>query len=328
LSILAFGGEASSTTQRRKGAFVFTITLALVAAFTVLLVHGEDPWALYRVFLIGIAYLVAITLSVLWLAESGPRKSKATILLVGVIVVVAGAYAFSAGGGYPANNVTSVTSYSCTTTSGINSAGINFSSYGCTENSVPVQNIPLAIGLNLIVWTPLVGCILYSMPGWNKRSNRYYELARLLGGSAIAAAILLNVVGIGWSGSLQSLPSIHMPLNPYPATGECDSGSADSGCVYVDQSYVLADYAFWLGVAFLASLAISAFASHRTGLGAPVRRGVLISLVLISVLTIGLVVIQPPPHKVGFLSTLEAASHSTPLTASSGYRSKSATMRL
>jgi hypothetical protein len=281
--------------------FGFVIIIVCLVAFSALLVYGEDPFALGRTIIVGFAYLFAIALSISWLAVSGKPRRALFFLLVSIIAVLACVYAFSGGSGYPATNATSVTSYSCTTTSGINSAGINFSSYGCTGNNAPVQNAPLALGYNLIVWTPLVGCVLYSMPGWSEGSTRYYELARLLGGSVIAAAILLNVVGIGWSGSLQSLPSIHSPLNPYLATGECDSVTADFGCVYVNHVYVFADYAFWLGIAVLTSLGMSVFTSRRIGSRAPIGKGVLISLTLVFLLAVGLVVIPTAIARSGVL---------------------------
>jgi hypothetical protein len=296
------GEEVDSRKQARNQADRFAITIACVVAFSVFVVYAEDPFALGRVIVVGIAYLFAIALSIAWLAVSGKPRRAALILLVSTIAVLSCVYASSAWSGYPATNVTSVTSHNCTTTSRINSSGINFiSSYSCTENSVPVQNIPVAFGYNLIVWTPLVGCVLYSIPGWGEASPRYYKLARLLGGSVIAAAILLNVVGIGWSGSLQSLPSIHMPLNPYLATGECDSITADTGCVYVSHVYVLADYAFWLSVAILASVAASVFASRRVASGAPIRKGVLLSIALVLVLVMGLIVIPSAIEESGVL---------------------------
>jgi len=161
----------------------------------------------------------------------------------------------------------------------------------CTENDYAVQNFPLALGYNLTVWTPLVGCVLYSMPGWGKGNTKYYELARLLGGSAIAAAILLNLVGIGWSGSLQVLPSIHSPMNPYPATGECDSSTADGGCVYVSHLYVLVDYAFWFSVAILSSLSMGSLVSRASGSYSRIAKSVLLPVALLSLLFVGLSVI-------------------------------------
>src|ERR1700730_10904008 len=66
---------ASSTTlpsliKAHRGVLAFAIVLALASVFSVLLVYGEDPFALGRLVVTGIAYLVAIVLTVAWFAES------------------------------------------------------------------------------------------------------------------------------------------------------------------------------------------------------------------------------------------------------------------
>ena len=220
------------------------------------------------------------------------RKRSAFVLFLGTILVIGGAYGLSSGSGYPATNVTTATSFSCTSSTHTNSTGnIISTSYGCTENDYPVQNIPVALGSNLIVWVPLVGCICFSMPAWREGSPRYDKLARLLGGCVIGAAILMNLVGIGFSGSLQVLPPVHMPLNPFLATGECDSMTSIEGCVYANRLYVVADYGFWLVVVILASVATSTFVTYKTTSGARIRSGVVFSVLLALALFVGLVVI-------------------------------------
>src|ERR1700730_9774780 len=69
---------ASSTTlpsliKAHRGVLAFAIVLALASVFSVLLVYGEDPFALGRLVVTGIAYLVAIVLTVAWLRS---QKSK------------------------------------------------------------------------------------------------------------------------------------------------------------------------------------------------------------------------------------------------------------
>ena len=290
------GGMAEAPSRTSASAFVFT--LVLVAAFSVFLVFNEDPWALGRFMVVGIAYLAAIVLSFVWFAT--PRKrGHAMILLVATLVMLGGVYSLSGGNGYPATNVTNSTSYSCTTitiTSGANSSGypVHGTQYNtqCNGTTFPVRNVPLALGYNLLAWVPLVGCVLFSMPVWNgKGASRYDYLARLIGGSVPAAAILLNLVGIQSSDSLLQLPVLHLPLNPYLAYGMCDSTTSTGGCAYVNQLYVLVDYAFWLGVTILASAAMSEFVSHRMNSGAPLRNSGLYSLALASVLIVGLAVV-------------------------------------
>ena len=278
----------------RTSAWAFVLTLVLVVAFSVFLVFNEDPWALGRFVVVGIAYLAAIVLSVVWFV-SPRRRGHAIILLVATLVMLGGVYSLSGGNGYPGTNVTNSTSYSCTTFSyTTNSSGYpaHGSGFSCTGYSFPVQNIPLALGYNLLAWVPLAGCVLFSMPVWNgKGASRYDDLARLIGGSVPVAAILLNMVGIQSSGSLLQLPVLHLPVNPYLAYGMCNSTTATGGCVYVSQLYVLADYAFWLGVTTLASLAMSQVAARRMNSGAPLRNAGLYSLALASVLIVGLAVV-------------------------------------
>ena len=285
-------GGMTEAPSHTSSAFVFT--LVLVAAFSVFLVFNEDPWALGRFMVVGIAYLAAIVLSIVWFA-SPRRRGHALILLVATLVMLGGVYSLSGGNGYPATNVTNSTSYSCTTFSHTtNSSGYpaQGSGFSCTGYDFPVQNIPLALGYNLLAWVPLVGCVLFSMPVWNgKGASRYDDLARLIGGSVPAAAILLNLVGIQAAGSLLQLPVLHLPLNPYLAYGMCDSTTATGGCAYVNQLYVLVDYAFWLGVTILTSAAMSEFVSHRMNSGAPLRNSGLYSLALASILVVGLAVV-------------------------------------
>ena len=286
------GGMTEAPSRTSASAFVFT--LVLVTAFSVFLVFNEDPWAFSRFMMVGIAYLAAIVLSVVWFATQR-RRGHATILLVATLVVLGGVYSLSGGNGYPATNVTNSTSYSCTTFSHTtNSSGYpaQNSGFSCTGYNFPVQNIPLALGYNLLAWVPLIGCVLFSMPVWNgKGASRYDDLARLIGGSVPAAAILLNLVGIQAAGSLLQLPVLHLPLNPYLAYGMGDSITATGGCVYVNQLYVLVDYAFWLGVTVLASAAMSEFVSHRMNAGAPLRNSGLYSLALASILVVGLAIV-------------------------------------
>ncbi len=258
-AILKFGGQFASRIRSNSGSIILAIAMFLVAAFSVFLVFNEDPWALGRGIVIGIAYLVAIILSIFWSLGSSSRKSPALILLVSTIVVVGGVYAISGGKGYP--------------------------------ETTAIENFPVALVLNLIAWVPVVGSVLFAMPVWRAGSPKSNQLSRLIGGSVIAAAILLNLIGIQASGSLLSTPVTHLPLNPYPAYGECDSGSADTGCVYVNQLYVSADYVFWFAVVILASVASSEFVSHRMGSRAPVRRAVLYSVAFVLVVIMGLVVI-------------------------------------
>ncbi|MDG7016698.1 MAG: hypothetical protein JRM82_04905 [Nitrososphaerota archaeon] len=292
-------------TPPRTSAAAFVFTLVLVVAFSVFLVFNEDPWALGRFVVVGVAYLAAIVLSIVWFA-SPRRRGHAMILLVAALVMLGGVYSLSGGNGYPATNVTNSTSYSCTTFSyTTNSSGYpaRGSGFSCTGYNFPVQNVPLALGYNLLAWVPLVGCVLFSMPVWNGRgATKYDNLARLVGGSVPAAAILLNLVGIQSGGSLLQLPVLHLPLNPYVAYGMCDSTTATSGCVYVNQLYVLVDYAFWLGVTILASAAMSEFVSHRMNLGAPLRNSGLYSLALASVLVVGLAVVPASMAASGVLA--------------------------
>ena len=286
--------QAASRTKADEGRSTLAITIALIATFSVFLVYNEDPWALGRTFVMGTAYLVAIALSAAWLANSTTRKRSALILLLGTIVVLGGVYAISGGVGYPSSNTYYSTTNSCvTTTGGTNSSGypIHGTQTICTGHDIPYQNIPLALGSNLIAWMPLVGCLLFSLPASREASPRSNKLASFLGGCFVAAAILLNLVGIQSTGSLTSVPAVHMPLNPYPAYGECDSITALNGCVYVNQLYVLADYAFWLGVVGLASIATSQFAARRMGSKVPIRKAAVCSLALVLVIIVGLVVI-------------------------------------
>ncbi len=56
------------------GAVVF-----LVALFTIFLVFNEDPYEIFRFWVVGIAYLVAIILSVAWFGSARARRSAALI---------------------------------------------------------------------------------------------------------------------------------------------------------------------------------------------------------------------------------------------------------
>jgi hypothetical protein len=281
----------------------FAIVVVLVAAFSAFLVYNEDPWALGRFVVTGTAYLVAVGLSIALLATTW--KKSALVLLLGTIVVLGGVYAISGGNGYPSANTFYSSTYRCvTTTGGLNSSGYPMpgTRTSCTADDFPYQDIPLALGYNLLAWVPLVGCVLFSMPAWSgEGTSRRDDLGRLLGGSAPAAAILMNLVGIQVPGTLVSLPVLHLPLNPYPAYGMCDSTTSTIGCVYVNQLYVLADYAFWIGVTALASLAVSAVVSRRMRAGAALRKAAPYSLALALVLVIGLAVVPASITESGVL---------------------------
>jgi hypothetical protein len=69
----------------------------------------------------------------------------------------------------------------------------------------------------------------------------------------------------------------------------------------VNNLNVFADYAFWLAAVILASVAASEFISRSRVPGAPVRKGVLYALALISVLVVGLVVIPAATARSGVL---------------------------
>ena len=274
----------------------FIVAIALVAAFSVFLIFNEDPWAFGRFLVTGIAYAAAIVLSISWFVNTKHKRKSALILLIGTLVFLGGVYALSAGNGFPATNVTNSTSYSCTTfTTQTNSSGHPAvgSGFSCTANSVPTENVPLALGYNLLAWIPPVGCALFSMPIWSgKGASRYDNFARLIGGSVPASAIFLNLVGIQSTGSLLSLPVLYLPLNPYLAYGECDSMTATNGCVYVNQLFVLADYAFWLVIVLLTTMTLNEIVSRRpsapaSGIGKPV----IYTLALGIVLVLGLAVV-------------------------------------
>lgn len=291
-----------SWVEFQKAVLAFVTVLVLASIFSLIVVFVEDPFSLGRFIVEGLAYLVAIGLTLAWLGGSRNRKKSALILLIGTILALGGAYALSSGSGYPANSATIVTSYNCTTTTVTNSTGHNVQTINsCAQIVSPIQNIPAALVSNLIVWVPLVGCICFSMPLWTEGSPRYYRSARLLAGSTIGAAILMNLVGIGSSGSLQVLPPIHMPLNPFPATGECDSMTSVNGCVYTDRLYVAADYCFWLAVVVLASLATSAFLAYKRTRDVSVRSGVVYSAVFMLVLVVGLATIPAAVTQSGII---------------------------
>jgi hypothetical protein len=279
----------------RGSAAALALTIVLATAFSVFLVFNEDTYALGRFMVVGVAYLSAVVLSIAWFASSRRGRRHALILLTATLVMLGGIYSLSGGNGYPETNVTNSTSYSCTTiTTGTNSSGypVHGTQYSCTGYASPVQNIPVALGYNLLAWVPLVGCVLFSMPVWNGRGAFGYEgIARLIGGSVPAAAILLNLVGIQSTGSLLSLPILHLLLNPYLAYGECDSTTSIGGCVYVNQLFVLADYSFWLVVVILAAMAMSEVVSHRQSALASIRKPALYSLALAFVLVVGLAVV-------------------------------------
>ncbi len=236
----------------------FYLVIALVAMFTTFLIYDEDPYALGRIAVLGISYLSAIVLSVAWFTDSRTRGKYALLLLTATIVVLGGSYALSGGNGFPATNANNQTLLSCTTYTTLSNTTLSGSGFSCMPYSVPGQNIPLALGANLLVWVPIVGCILFSMPIWNgRRASKYANIERLLAGSVPAAAVLLNLIGIGFAGTLLSPLVLHLPLNPYAAFGMCDSVTAESGCVYVNQLYMLVDYVFWLAVVGLTSLVAS-----------------------------------------------------------------------
>ncbi len=304
VGLLASGGQIARWIRVHSGALGLAVATPLCVAFSVFLVYNEDPWVFGRFIVIGIAYLAAVILSLVWLAGSRARRSSLILLLLGTILVIGGVYLFSVGNGYPATNVTNSTSSTCTwttTTSTNNSGPIPVPTYSCGSVDVPVQDIPIALVLNLITWVPLVGCFLFSMPVWSEGSPRYSGVARLLCGSVPAASLILNLVGIGLTGSLNSLPAVHSPLNPYPAIGECDSLTSLYGCVFVNQLSVFVDYAFWLGVVILASIGTSEFISHRANPSRPLRKGVLFSLGLVVVLVMGLMVIPASIAESGVL---------------------------
>ena len=289
MSVLALPASRETFTGRIKahgGELALAVVIVLITAFSVFLIYNEDPWVISRFIVTGIAYLAALILSIVWLGNSRVWRKTALILGVGTFVVLGGVYALSAGNGYPVNNVINSTSYSCSSSSGPNS-----SSYGCTEHTYPVQDIAGALGFNLLAWLPLIGCVFFSMPVWSEGAPKYYGLTRLIGGSATAAAILLNLVGIQAPGNLLSTPTVRLPLNPYLAYRECDSVSADAGCAFVNQPYVLADYALLLAAVVLVSFATSAFISHRMSARVPNRKAVKYSMVLGSVPIVGFVVI-------------------------------------
>ena len=122
-------------------ASAFALTLVLVMAFSVFLIFNEDPWALGRFVVVGIAYLAAFVLSIVCFA-SPRRRGHAMILLVATLVMLGGVYSLSGGNGYPATNVTNSTSYSCTTFSyTTNSSGYpaRGSGFSCTGYNFPAD---------------------------------------------------------------------------------------------------------------------------------------------------------------------------------------------
>ena len=169
--------------SRGPGA-ALALTLVLVAAFSVFLTFNEDPYALSRFMVLGIAYLAAVVLSIAWFASSRKGWRHALILFAAILVMLGGVYSLSGGNGYPASNVTNSTSYSCTTiTAGeTNSSGypVQGTQYSCAGRTFPVQHVPLALGYNLLAWAPLVGCVLFAMPVWAKGASKNDNLARLV----------------------------------------------------------------------------------------------------------------------------------------------------
>lgn len=271
------------------------VALALLTVpFSIYLVYNEDPYAIGRFAVTGVAYLAALVLSIAWVSETRDRRSSALILSVSLLAVIGSAYALSGGAGYPATNVTNSTTYSCTTfTNQTNASGYPSQGSGssCTGRFVPTEDVPLALGYNLLAWAPLVGCMLFSMPVWSGAgATKYDSLARLVGGSVPAAAILLNLVGVRTPGTLLTLPVLHVPLNPYLAYGMCDSITATGGCVYVNHLFVVVDYAFWLAIAVFASVAGNELVAHRLRKGGSIWKATAYSLALVSLLTVGLVV--------------------------------------
>lgn len=281
------------------------VLAALAVPFSIFLTYNEDPWALGRFAVVGMAYLAAIILSISWFADTRDKRKSVLILLVSLVVVLGGVYALSGGNGYPATNVTNSTSYSCTTfTTQTNSSGYpaQGSGFSCTGYTVPTGQIPFALGYNLLAWVPLVGCVLFSLPAWGDGAvSKYDSLARLFGGSVPASAILLNLVGIQTPGTLLTLPVLHVPLNPYLAYGLCDSTTSTGGCAYVNHLYVLIDYAFWFGVVVLTSAAVGVVISHRKPSGTMVRKAAISSLALAFLLITGLAVVPASVASSGVL---------------------------
>lgn len=102
ISLQWMGGMTEAPPRTSGSAFV--LTLVLVTAFSVFLVFNEDPWALGRFVVVGIAYIAAIVLSIVWFA-SPRRRGHAIILLVATLVMLGGVYSLSGGNGYPGTNV-------------------------------------------------------------------------------------------------------------------------------------------------------------------------------------------------------------------------------
>ncbi|MDH2901593.1 MAG: hypothetical protein PXY39_11545 [archaeon] len=249
------------TKKNNSALFFFLTSLVVVALFTTFLIAGEDPYSIGRLVLIGFSYILAIIASAYWIITSKSRKRSILFLLIVSITILGVVYVLSAGSGLPIPiSSASGTFQTCTqTTITITNTTFHtsYTSYGTVCEPAPSSIFPLIAFLtvleNLLVWIPVIGCMLFMMPTNNSMPGK---LSRLLLGGAISGALLFNLIGIQVPNSLNGRISVLGPVNPYVAFQLCDSTTVFVGCVYVNSLYVLVDYSFWFLVACLISLVL------------------------------------------------------------------------
>lgn len=256
----------------KRSSVSFLVTLLLVFLFTIFLLENEEPYSLGIFVLLIISNVIGLIAIIYFLATSKFKRKAVLFLLVGTTFALVGAYIFSNGNGYPVSfsDVQSITQICAEKTFTYTNATYSAvsTSYRTVCNAGPSYLDPLValftLMQNLFVWALPVGSALYAMPNWNSVETTYSRLGRLLRGSVLSGAILLNLIGIQSAGDVNASISVHSPLNPALAYQLCDSTTALSGCVYMNTAYLLVDYGFWSLVACLFSLVASEFYALAT----------------------------------------------------------------
>ncbi|MDA4127522.1 MAG: hypothetical protein OK452_10045 [Thaumarchaeota archaeon] len=225
----------------------FAITLVVAVLFIDFFVLAEDPYSLGGSFLVAIAYVAAVVISLYHL-----RNLRAvTPFVVATLVVLALAWVIG-GSGFPVGSATVSYTTTCTSYTNVTSGLVQSI---CGQQPHPGQDYPLAIAENFAVWAPLVGCILYTVPE-NGRLLGYVNLGKMIRGAIPAAVLMFPLLGVRSTDGFRS-PVVGIgPIDPNVAFRECDSTTATSGCVFTNPSYLLADFIFWLATAMLVAVII------------------------------------------------------------------------
>ena len=233
-------------------------TLAAITLFSAWAVASSDPSGFGPTLVGAVAYLSAICLLLFGLGVTRERLSYILMIVLGTAAILLVAYLLTGGNGSPVQgNQVSTSCYNVQIPNSTSPSGIT--------NTTKCTNTPYYDGTNILYnvafWTPLVGAIVYAMPSWIAAGGRnaVSSISRILEGSVPVGTMLLLTFGLyNLSAGYPELFNGHSPLNPYVSFNPlCDSTSFGViSCVKVNLPAYFIDYAFWVGVVALVSLAL------------------------------------------------------------------------